>query len=144
MDENYRRVVTAIILNRDKKVLMCEHIWIDDAWQFPQGGIEEGEMQEETLLRELNEELAMNKLKIVGKMDKEIKYHFPHYLRDKYKMDGNIQRFFFCLLQCVKIKSNNIPILHTGIHIKGSLYQFLSIGIVCRFIIRYFVYLVSL
>ena len=38
-----REAVAAIIINKDKKILMCEHSWIDDAFQLPQGGIEEGE-----------------------------------------------------------------------------------------------------
>ncbi len=92
--DRYREVVSAIIINKDKKVLMCEHVWIDDAWQFPQGGVNEGEKEEDAIIRELNEELNMKKIKIIEKMDEKIKYHFPHYLKDKYDMDGNTQKFF--------------------------------------------------
>jgi putative (di)nucleoside polyphosphate hydrolase len=94
MKENYREIVSAIIINKDKKVLMCEHVWIDDAWQFPQGGIEKGESEEDAILRELNEELGTKNLKVLKKMDYKIKYHFPHYLKEKYNMDGNEQKFF--------------------------------------------------
>lgn len=94
MKENYREIVSAIIINSEKKVLMCEHIWIDNAWQFPQGGIKQGESAHSAILRELNEELGTKKLKVLKKMDYKIKYHFPHYLKEKYNIDGNEQRFF--------------------------------------------------
>lgn len=94
MTEKYRDNVTAIIINKDKKVLMCEHIWIDGAWQFPQGGLEKGESREEAILRELKEEIGTEKLKVINKMDEPIKYIFPHYLKEKYGMNGNEQSFF--------------------------------------------------
>lgn len=90
----YREIVSAIIVNRDKKVLMCEHAWIDDAWQFPQGGVEEGESEEDALMRELYEEIGTDKFKILEKSDSKVKYHLPYYLRDKYGIDGQEQRFF--------------------------------------------------
>ena len=46
MAESYRQNVAALIVNKEKKVLMCEHAWIDDAWQLPQGGVEEGEEED--------------------------------------------------------------------------------------------------
>ncbi len=94
MSSKYRENVTAIIINENKKVLMCEHIWIDDAWQFPQGGVEKGESGEIAILRELYEEIGTQKLKVLGKMNEPIRYHFPHYLKEKYNMDGNEQTFF--------------------------------------------------
>lgn len=86
--------VAAIIINKDKKILMCEHIWIDNAWQFPQGGVEENETVEIAILRELKEEIGTTNLKIISKIDEKIIYKFPFYLKDKYKLDGNEQTFF--------------------------------------------------
>lgn len=94
MKDKYRESVTAIIINNRKEVLMCEHVWIDDAWQLPQGGVEEGENEEDAILRELSEELGTKNLKVIAKMDHKVKYHFPHYLRDKYNLEGNEQKFF--------------------------------------------------
>lgn len=94
VEENYRDNVAAIIINKDKKVLMCEHVWIDNAWQFPQGGLERGESEEDAILRELYEEIGTKNLKILGKVDEPIKYKFPFYLKEKYGMDGNEQHFF--------------------------------------------------
>jgi len=94
MVEEYRENVAAIIINKDKKILMCEHIWIDDAWQLPQGGVEDKENEEDAILRELNEEIGTTNLKIISKMDKKLKYKFPYYLKEKYGFSGQIQRFF--------------------------------------------------
>jgi len=94
MQSNYRENVAAIIINKDKKILMCEHIWIDNAWQFPQGGIEEGESKEQAILRELGEEIGTDKLKILGEMNEKLKYQFPFYLKEKYNFDGQVQTFF--------------------------------------------------
>ena len=94
MAEHFRETVAAIIINKDKKVLMCEHVWIDNAWQFPQGGIEGKETEEEALLRELYEEIGTKDFKILGRMDSKIMYKFPYYLKDKYGIDGQNQRYF--------------------------------------------------
>ena len=94
MAEQFRENVAAIIINKEKKVLMCEHVWIDNAWQLPQGGKEEGESKEDAILRELEEELGTNKFKIIDSMEEDLKYKFPFYLKDKYQFDGQIQRFF--------------------------------------------------
>ena len=94
MAEYFRENVAAVIINKDKKVLMCEHVWIDNAWQLPQGGIENSESQEEALMRELEEELGTNKFIILDKMEYTLKYKFPFYLKDKYNFDGQEQRFF--------------------------------------------------
>lgn len=93
-NKKFRENVAAVIINKDKKVLMCEHIWIDGAWQFPQGGVEEKESEEKAIIRELNEEIGTSSLKIVEKMDEKLIYKFPFYLKDKYEFDGQIQRFF--------------------------------------------------
>ena len=93
-EEKYRIVIATIILNKKKEVMMCEHIWIDGAWQFPQGEIEKGEIPEDAVKRELFEELGSKKFLVLDKMDEPIRYHFPHYLKDKYQMEGNTQHFF--------------------------------------------------
>ena len=109
MDEMYRDIVSAIIINKDKKVLMCEHAWINDAWQFPQGGVEEGETEEEALMRELYEEIGTDKFEILDKSEYKIKYHLPYYLKDKYGIDGQEQRFFLLYFygEDKEIKFNN-------------------------------------
>ena len=55
----YRKNVGAILRRSDGKLLMCERIDQPGAWQFPQGGVDEGESLEHALWRELAEELGL-------------------------------------------------------------------------------------
>lgn len=55
----FRKNVAAILRNSAGEVLIAERIDIADAWQFPQGGMDPGETLEQTLHRELREELSV-------------------------------------------------------------------------------------
>ncbi len=56
----YRRGVGVMLLNADNKVFAGARIDnTDDAWQMPQGGIDEGEDPWATALRELEEETGI-------------------------------------------------------------------------------------
>lgn len=55
----YRDNVAAILRNPKGEILICERLGIPGAWQFPQGGIDEGENHEQALLRELWEEIGL-------------------------------------------------------------------------------------
>lgn len=94
MVDSYRRNVAAIIINKDKKVLMCEHAWIDDAWQFPQGGVEKDESEEVAILRELFEEIGTKSFKVLGEMDNYIKYKLPYNMQEKFRFQGQEQKYF--------------------------------------------------
>ena len=55
----YRANVAAILRNAKGEILICERLGMPGAWQFPQGGIDEGESLEQALLRELSEEIGL-------------------------------------------------------------------------------------
>ena len=48
---NYRPNVAALIVDERGRVLVCERFKIPGAWQFPQGGVDEGEEWDEALRR---------------------------------------------------------------------------------------------
>jgi putative (di)nucleoside polyphosphate hydrolase len=56
---NYRANVAAILRNAAGRILVCERLGMPGAWQFPQGGIDEGETPEQALARELWEEIGV-------------------------------------------------------------------------------------
>ena len=48
-----------------------------DAWQLPQGGVEEGEDIEKAALRELKEEASISGVVVIGKSREVYQYDFP-------------------------------------------------------------------
>jgi putative (di)nucleoside polyphosphate hydrolase len=55
----YRLNVAAILRNARGEILVCERLNELGAWQFPQGGVDEGESLEQALARELREEIGV-------------------------------------------------------------------------------------
>lgn len=55
----YRPCVGIMLINQDGKVWLGERIDTPNAWQMPQGGIDEGETPDQAALRELEEETGL-------------------------------------------------------------------------------------
>ena len=68
----FRPNVAAVILNqRGDKILMFHRVdGRRKGWQFPQGGVDPGETEEQAMLRELNEEIGTNDVKILKQSSK--------------------------------------------------------------------------
>jgi putative (di)nucleoside polyphosphate hydrolase len=60
-DVKYRLNVAAILRNGAGKILIGERLDRSGAWQFPQGGVDEGETLEQALARELREEISVGR-----------------------------------------------------------------------------------
>ena len=75
----FRPNVAAVILNqRGDKILMFHRVdGRRKSWQFPQGGVDAGETEEQAILRELNEEIGTNDVKILKQSSKRTRYQFP-------------------------------------------------------------------
>ena len=65
------------------QVLWARRVGGHDAWQFPQGGINEGESPEEALFRELYEEVGLgpDDVSIIGRTKGWLRYRLPRRLR---------------------------------------------------------------
>jgi len=76
--EGFRPNVGIIILSSRSKLLWAKRIG-QNAWQFPQGGINDNESIEETLYRELYEETGLNKsdVSILGYTSDWLHYRLP-------------------------------------------------------------------
>ena len=86
--DRYRRGVGVMLLNREGKVFVGARIDnSDDAWQMPQGGIDEGEHEDPwlTALRELEEETGIPPalVKQVTACPERLRYDLPKELQGK-------------------------------------------------------------
>jgi putative (di)nucleoside polyphosphate hydrolase len=74
----YRYGVVGVFTNTAGEILVCERSNTPGAWQFPQGGIDEGETPDETIVREVREELGTDKFDIVFRAVELTVYDFPN------------------------------------------------------------------
>ena len=81
-EEGYRPNVGIIVMNKLGQVLWAKRLGKQGAWQFPQGGIDEGETPEGALYRELHEEVGLlsEAVKILGQTKGWLKYNLPEHM----------------------------------------------------------------
>ena len=76
----YRHGAGVMLLNRDGKAFVAQRLDSTlEAWQMPQGGLDEGEDPEEGALRELEEEtgITRDKVEIIARCPEELTYDLP-------------------------------------------------------------------
>ena len=74
----YRSGVGVMLVNGRGEVFVARRVEMDDeAWQMPQGGIDEGEEPRQTALRELAEEIGTNEVSIIAESEDWLSYDFP-------------------------------------------------------------------
>jgi putative (di)nucleoside polyphosphate hydrolase len=74
----YRPCVGIMLINAEGMAFVGRRIDIfEEAWQMPQGGIDEGESPRDAALRELEEETGTNKGQIVAETRKWLIYDLP-------------------------------------------------------------------
>ncbi|MBN2782913.1 MAG: RNA pyrophosphohydrolase [Campylobacterales bacterium] len=100
----YRPNVAAIILcdeyPQKKEIFIAQRNDLHDVWQFPQGGIDEGEEVHEALFRELEEEIGTNKVEIISEYPEWLSYDFPPKIAQSMKpWIGQKQKYFLVRLQ---------------------------------------------
>jgi putative (di)nucleoside polyphosphate hydrolase len=82
----YRRGVGVMLLNRERKVWVGRRIDNPgDAWQMPQGGMDEGE--------------EPGKVELIGECPERLRYDLPAELAGKFwggKWRGQLQNWFLC------------------------------------------------
>lgn len=104
-DKNlYRPNVAMIIVSNEypqkKEIFIAQRNDLTDIWQFPQGGIDEGEEVQEALFREMKEEIGTDKATIIAEYPEWISYDFPDKIAKKMKpYTGQIQRYFLVKLK---------------------------------------------
>lgn len=96
--DGYRLNVGMVLFNSKGQVLWARRIG-QNSWQFPQGGIDDGESPEDAMFRELKEELGLESsdVVIVQVSHSWYRYHLPHRLvrwDEKPLCVGQRQRWF--------------------------------------------------
>lgn len=100
LDHLYRKGVGMMIINGKKEIFVGKRIDNNsDAWQMPQGGIDEDEDEEVAMYRELKEEtgIAANNVKILEVSKDYYFYNLPYKLQKKFwggKYLGQRQRWY--------------------------------------------------
>ena len=91
---SYRQGVVAVIQNDRGEILLFERA--DSlGWQFPQGGVKQGESPEQALMRELEEETGTEKFKILRKGGGTTFYDWPRLTRQT-RFVGAEHTWFLC------------------------------------------------
>ena len=102
LDANgYRPNVGIIIMNDAGQLLWAKRVG-QDGWQFPQGGIDEGEQADDAMYRELYEEVGLKKddVKLVAVTNGWLHYKLPEKLRrnQQPKCIGQKQKWYLLKL----------------------------------------------
>jgi putative (di)nucleoside polyphosphate hydrolase len=98
---SYRSNVAVLLLNRKGKLLVCERLNSKGAWQFPQGGVDEGEKLVKALAREVEEEIGLpwSSYKVLEKRG-GYSYLYPDQVKkQKQYFDGQEQTYYLCRLK---------------------------------------------
>jgi putative (di)nucleoside polyphosphate hydrolase len=97
MSDGYRRGVGIMLLNHDDKVFVGRRLETQgEAWQMPQGGIDEDEEPRDAAFRELREEIGTDKAEIVAESKAWLRYDLPPQLRKRWndRWLGQQQKWF--------------------------------------------------
>lgn len=114
--QGFRLNVGIILVNQKRDVFWGKRVGQDDAWQFPQGGLQDYETVEEAMYRELSEEIGLKPedVEVIAVTKRWLRYRLPKHLRRYHQKPlciGQKQKWF--LLRLVSgensICLNNTP-----------------------------------
>ena len=101
--ELYRPNVAMIIVSNaypySREIFLAQRNDLLDVWQFPQGGIDDGEEIQAALFRELKEEIGTDEVEVIAEFPEWISYDFPPKIAQSMKpFIGQKQRYFLVKL----------------------------------------------
>jgi len=102
--DGFRPNVGIILCNKQRQLFWAKRIG-QDAWQFPQGGIDTNESPEEAMYRELDEEVGLkpHHVSLLGSTDDWLRYRLPRrYIRKNSSpvCIGQKQRWYLLRVNC--------------------------------------------
>jgi putative (di)nucleoside polyphosphate hydrolase len=109
LEKNYRAGVGIILINSEKKVFCGNRIDNPDAWQMPQGGVDDDEDLLLAAKRELEEETSVKNIELIAESNDFYQYELPQEWIDRLwsgKYVGQKQKWF--LFKCLKPEEINV------------------------------------
>ncbi len=108
-EQGYRANVGIVLINPEQQVFWAERVRNPDAWQFPQGGVNEGETAEQAMYRELHEEVGLHAsdVKMLAQTQDWLIYNLPleyRRLNSEPVCVGQRQKWF--LLELISSEAN--------------------------------------
>ncbi len=102
--DGFRPNVGIILCNQQRQLFWAKRIG-QDAWQFPQGGIDTNESPEEAMYRELDEEVGLkpHQVSLLGSTHDWLRYRLPRrYIRKNTNpvCIGQKQRWYLLRVNC--------------------------------------------
>lgn len=113
--EGFRPNVGIILANQQNEVFWGKRIR-EHAWQFPQGGIKQGESPEQAMYRELEEEtgLLVQHVEIIGRTQDWLRYEVPErWVRREWRGHYRGQKQIWYLLRLTG-RDNDIDLRASG------------------------------
>jgi len=116
--QGFRSNVGIVIANDAGRLLWARRVGGRDSWQFPQGGIQEGEKPEDALFRELHEEVGLDEtnVEVIGATRGWLRYRLPKRYQRKGQQPlcvGQKQKWFLLRLlagdEAVSLSHNEKP-----------------------------------
>lgn len=97
MQRRYRPNVAGILCDAEGRILVAERLMHEGAWQFPQGGIDEGETPLQALHREMWEEIGLRPehYQVIDQKS-GYRYEYPHGRCKNSLYQGQEQTYFLC------------------------------------------------
>lgn len=115
--QGFRANVGIILSNEEGKLLLAGRVG-NKGWQFPQGGMLEGESPEEAMYRELHEEVGLQAtdVEVLGATSDWLRYRLPEKFQRRGSQPlciGQKQRWFILRLvgsdDCVRVDRSATP-----------------------------------
>ena len=99
--ETYKRDVVGLVVFDGERFLLLHRKLHWTGWEFPKGGIEKNENDEDAIKREFFEETGLKKYRVVGQID------VVDYIDDKRKRDSHIKNYLLHVSSNSRVKLNN-------------------------------------
>ena len=97
-----RKAVVGIVFD-GKHFLVLHRVLGWSGWEFSKGGVDEGEDEEQAVLREIKEETGLD-VEIIEKVPFVIKYDYPEDYKKKYGFDETEQSVFLAKTTDKKVR----------------------------------------